>query len=74
MTKVLSKRQIPTDTRHENVCLIWERKSEQFLGLWLKTERHYAVNEVCLVLCTPLIKASTYLYKADVEFSFLSKN
>lgn len=42
MIWVPSKRRIPTDTRHENVCLIWERKGEQFLGLWLKTERHHA--------------------------------
>lgn len=42
MIWVPSKRQIPTDTRHENVGLIWERKGEQFLGLCLKTERHHA--------------------------------
>lgn len=41
MIWVPSKIQIPIGTRHANVCLIWDKKGEQFLGLWLKTERHH---------------------------------
>lgn len=35
-------RQIPKDIRQENVCLLWERKGEQFLGFQLERERHLA--------------------------------